>query len=71
MKLLILFAILAILTMSTQAQLEEGIKGNIEDVILVGADDWHGPIAATPLSIWSENNSTITPPNLAKRCSVR
>lgn len=64
MRLLILFAILAILTISTQAQLEKGIKGSIEDVVLVGADDWHGPIAATPLSIWSENNNTIKRPLL-------
>jgi uncharacterized repeat protein (TIGR01451 family) len=39
--------------------LERGIKGEVEDVILTGADDWHAAIAATPLAIWSEDNETV------------
>ncbi|MDD1722086.1 MAG: C25 family cysteine peptidase [Methanothrix sp.] len=44
--------------------LERGIKGEIEDVILTGADDWHEAIAATPLAIWSEDNKTVRLPLL-------
>ena len=44
--------------------MERGVKGEIEDVILVGADDWHAAVAATPLAIWSEGNETKTLPLL-------
>ncbi len=44
--------------------LERGVKGEMEDVILIGADDWHAAIAATPLAIWSEDNETISLPLL-------
>jgi hypothetical protein len=50
------------LAASSNAQLERGIKGDMEDVILVGADDWHGPIVATPLAIWSDDQGVITKP---------
>jgi hypothetical protein len=46
------------------APLERGVKGDLEDVILVGADDWHAAIAATPLAIWSEENQTRVLPML-------
>ena len=46
------------------APLERGVKGEVEDVILVGADDWHASIAATPLAIWSEDNQTRALPML-------
>lgn len=46
------------------AELERGTKGNVEDVILVSADDWHSSIAATPLAIWSEDNRTVVNPLL-------
>ena len=44
--------------------LERGVKGEMEDVVLIGADDWHAAIAATPLAIWSEDNETIHLPLL-------
>jgi hypothetical protein len=44
--------------------LERGVKGDLDDVILVGADDWHAAIAATPLAIWSEENKTRSLPFL-------
>jgi len=46
------------------AELERGTKGNVEDVILVSADDWHSSVAATPLAIWSEDNRTVVNPLL-------
>jgi len=36
----------------------------VEDLILVGADDWHASVAATPLAIWSEDNHTNVLPLL-------
>ena len=59
MRLHLVLFILALLTFCASAQLERGIKGNVEDVILVGADGWHSSVAATPLAIWSENNTTV------------
>ncbi|MDD1749758.1 MAG: hypothetical protein LUO89_07765, partial [Methanothrix sp.] len=64
-----LFILIAILSFSElcfaeDAPLERGVKGDIDDVILVGADDWHASIAATPLAIWSEENETRTLPIL-------
>lgn len=64
MKLLIIFLMAALLVASSEAQLERGVKGSVEDAVLVSADDWHGPIAATPLAIWSEDNETIKRPLL-------
>lgn len=64
MKLLIVFLIAAVLLTSSEAQLERGVKGSVEDAVLVGADDWHGPVAATPLAIWSEDNGTVKRPLL-------
>jgi len=46
------------------APLERGVKGDLADAILVGADDWHASIAATPLAIWSQENQTRTLPML-------
>lgn len=71
MKLLIVFLIAAILVTSSEAQLERGVKGDLEDAVLVGADDWHGPIAATPLAIWSTDNGTVTKPLLILPKEVR
>jgi len=53
-----------VLCIAEDAPLERGVKGEIGDVILVGADDWHAAIAATPLAIWSEGNETKTLPLL-------
>lgn len=50
--------------LSDDRPLERGVKGEIEDVILIGADDWHTAIAATPLAIWSEENETVRTPLL-------
>ena len=52
------------LSAAAEATLERGVKGEVEDVILVSADDWHASIAATPLAIWSEDNRTIVKPLL-------
>jgi hypothetical protein len=67
LQYLILF--IAILSITQQcfakdAPLERGVKGDLDDVILVGADDWHAAIAAIPLAIWSEENQTRTLPML-------
>ncbi len=53
------------------AALERGVKGDLHDVILVGADDWHATIAATPLAIWSLENQTRTLPLLILPKSVQ
>jgi hypothetical protein len=52
------------LCFADDAPLERGVKGDIADVILVGADDWHASIAATPLAIWSLENETRALPLL-------
>jgi len=52
------------LCLAEDAPLERGVKGDLADVILVGADDWHASIAATPLAIWSEENQTRVLPFL-------
>ena len=60
MRIHLVLLILALLTFCASAQLERGVKGNVEDVVLVGADDYpHSSVAATPLAIWSENNTTV------------
>lgn len=64
MKLLISLLMAALLVASAEAQLERGVKGSVEDAVLVGADDWHGPVAATPLAIWSEDKGPIIKPLL-------
>ena len=56
--------ILGLLSSFAQGQLERGVKGEVEDIILLDAQDWHSSIAATPLAIWSEDNRTITKPLL-------
>jgi hypothetical protein len=68
-RLQYLLLFMAIISNSLQCQaedapLERGVKGELEDVILVGADDWHASIAATPLAIWSDDNQTIALPLL-------
>ncbi|MCX6672256.1 MAG: hypothetical protein NTY37_00545, partial [Methanothrix sp.] len=50
--------------LAEDAPLERGVKGDLADVILVGADDWHAAIAATPLAIWSLENKTRALPML-------
>lgn len=62
MRLFLVLLALALVFLSTaaSAQLERGVKGDVDDIILVGADDWHSAVAATPLAIWSEDNRTVT-----------
>ena len=54
----------SLLCLAEDAPLARGVKGEVEDVILVGADDWHASIAATPLAIWSQDNQTKVTPML-------
>ncbi len=76
MRLQYLILFIAIMSITGQcfaedAPLERGIKGDLEDVILVGADDWHAAIAATPLAIWSEENQTRSLPMLILPKAIR
>ncbi len=69
MRLLPIFLFMAImsnalLSAAEDAPLARGVKGEVEDVILVGANDWHASTAATPLAIWSEDNQTRVTPML-------
>jgi len=60
--LLTLFAVFAI---AAGAQMERGTKSDsLEEIILVGADDWRPAVAATPLGIWSEDGGVETRPIL-------
>jgi len=62
LTLLTLFAIFAI---AADAQMERGTKSeSLEEIILVGADDWHDAVAATPLAIWSKEDGVETRPLL-------
>ena len=57
-----LFAILAI---AADGQMERGTKSDsLEEIILVGADDWRAAVAATPLAVWSEEGGVVTRPLL-------
>ena len=57
-----MFAILAI---AADGQMERGTKSDsLEEIILVGADDWRAAVAATPLAVWSEEGDVVTRPLL-------
>ena len=63
--LLLFMAILsATLLSAADEPLARGVKGEVEDIILVGADDWHASVAATPLAIYSQENETVIKPML-------
>ncbi len=62
--LFVAFMSATLLAQADDAPLSRGVKGDIEDMILVGADDWHASMAATPLAIWSEDNHTNSIPLL-------
>lgn len=64
LQYLILFMAIMSNCLAEDVPLERGVKGDLEDVVLVGADDWHASIAATPLAIWSEGNKTRALPML-------
>jgi len=66
---IILFTVL--FCTADEEPLERGVKGYVEDVILVGADDWHASVAATPLAIYSHENSTVAKPMLILPREVR
>jgi len=62
LTLLTLFAIFAI---AAEAQMERGTKSeSLEETILVGGEDWHDVVAATPLAIWSKEDGVETRPLL-------
>ncbi|MBP8624146.1 MAG: hypothetical protein KBI12_04840 [Methanothrix sp.] len=64
---LILFAAFVSASSSSLAEdaiLPPGVREEMDDVILVGADDWHESIAATPLAIWTQDNHTTCIPLL-------
>ncbi len=63
---LLLAAILftSLLCTAEEKPLARGVKGEVADVILVGADDWHASVAATPLAVYSHENGTIARPML-------
>ena len=64
-RFLIYLALFSIIAIAADAQLERGTKsGSLEEIILVGADDWHAPVAATPLAIWSEEGGVEARPLL-------
>ena len=64
--LLLFVAILSatLLSAADDKPLARGVKGEVEDIILVGADDWHASVAATPLAIYSQENETVIKPML-------
>jgi len=64
--LILFIAVMSIsgICFAEDAPLERGVKGDLADVVLVGADDWHAAIASTPLAIWSLENQTKTVPML-------
>lgn len=72
MRWILVLLALTVLLSQAGAELERGVKSSgLEDVVLVGADNWHDAIAATPLAIWSEGNGTITKPLLILPKNVR
>jgi hypothetical protein len=64
LRLLFILLAIAVLLTAADAELQRGVKDYVEDVVLLGADDWHYSIAATPLSTWSEENRTVIKPQL-------
>jgi len=60
LRAVLIMAVLSSAMLLAAADLERGVKGDVEDLILVGAYDWHASVAATPLAIWSDDNKTIT-----------
>ncbi|HNX39064.1 MAG TPA: C25 family cysteine peptidase [Methanothrix sp.] len=70
MLLFVAFMSVTLPVMAEDAPLSGGVRGGMEDVVLVGADDWHASMAATPLAIWSEGNHTTTTPLLILPRSV-
>ncbi len=64
-SLIIILALVLVSTIPADGQMERGTKSDdLEDIFLVGADDWHSSIAATPLAIWTDEKGTETRPVL-------
>ncbi len=64
-RFLILLTLFAIFAIQADAQMERGTKSeSLEEIILVGADDWRAAVAATPLAIWSVEDGVETRPLL-------
>lgn len=64
-RLAILLILLTIFIFQVGAQLERGVKSDgLEEIILVGADDWRDSVAATPLAIWTDDEGTKIRPVL-------
>jgi len=59
-RVVLIMVVLSSAMLLAAADLERGVKGDVDDLILVGAYDWHASAAATPLAIWSDANKTIT-----------
>lgn len=64
MRLLWILLTISLLSYAAGASLDRGVKGDVEDAILIDAADWHTSIAATPLAVWSEDNLTVSRPLL-------
>jgi len=61
----VVLSVLAILAVQADAQLERGTKSeNLEEIVLVGANDWQSSVAATPLAIWTGEEGRETRPFL-------
>ncbi|NYT01355.1 MAG: hypothetical protein GKC10_01140 [Methanosarcinales archaeon] len=72
MRAIALLIMLLLLAAQGDGRLESGVKvDGAEDIVLVGADDWHSSVAATPLAIWREGNETVTRPLLILPREVR
>lgn len=64
-RFLLFLTLFLIFAIAADAQLERGTKSDsLEEIILVGADDWHDAVAATPLAIWSEDDGVEARPFL-------
>jgi hypothetical protein len=64
-RFFIFLTLVSIIAIAADAQLERGTKSeSLEEIILVGADDWHAPVAATPLAVWSEDDGVEARPLL-------
>jgi len=64
-RFLLFLTLFSIFAIAADAQLERGTKSDsLEEIILVGADDWHDAVAATPLAIWSKDDGVEARPVL-------
>jgi len=64
MRAICLGVLLLLLVSQAGAVFERGAKSDIDEMILVGGQDWHAVVASVPLSTWSEENTTVVRPML-------